>query len=100
MLEGERVSEGVKLYRPPVPEFEVEAVELPAGGKASLAGFDKSSSILLCVDGGADARTGDASHSLTRGTVHFVCSSPDAVELNANPETGLRAFRVHVNGAQ
>lgn len=99
VLEGKPVGGGVKLYRPPVPEFEVEAVELAPGGETSLPGFTKSSSILLCVDGGAVAGKGGASHTLSRGTVHFLCSSDDSVELSASAESGLRAFRVHVNGA-
>ncbi|KAJ0400326.1 hypothetical protein ATCC90586_007785 [Pythium insidiosum] len=91
---GRRVDAVARLYSPPVPEFEIEALQLPSGQQYELT-KRKEPSVLLVVEG-----TGAASHdrrtpvALSKGCVLLV-GAGEKVTLAA--ETALSAFRAFPN---
>lgn len=94
----ERPDQYTTLYRPPVPEFVVERVLLPAGVRHTLPAFHTSSSIALVVRGEATMRSGDEAQSGGAGAAWFLpARAPHALELEAAAGQELEVYRVHVN---
>ncbi|XP_061576780.1 mannose-6-phosphate isomerase isoform X2 [Cololabis saira] len=84
----------VTLYDPPVPDFTVIKIQVPANRKQySVAALD-SASIILVVEGDAVA-TAAAAHSditVRRGSVLFV-SANESLSLQVSSPSGMTLFR-------
>ncbi|XP_076323686.1 mannose phosphate isomerase isoform X2 [Tachypleus tridentatus] len=73
----------VVTYNPPVPEFAVSKIQIPAGTSSYELQVIDSGSILLILSGGAQARNatlGSGSLALSRGTIIFV-SAGETLQL-------------------
>ncbi|KAL6106354.1 mpi [Pungitius sinensis] len=84
----------VSLYDPPVPDFAVMRIQVPASVKQYTVAAVDSASILLVTEGDATA-TSAAAHSdipLGRGSVLFV-SANESVSLHAASKSGMTMFR-------
>ena len=63
----------MQIYDPPVPEFAVARVAIPAGSKDLPLQTIGGPSILLVIEGPLDIRTGDGTHmTAQKGAVVFV----------------------------
>uniref|UniRef100_H2L838 Mannose-6-phosphate isomerase n=1 Tax=Oryzias latipes TaxID=8090 RepID=H2L838_ORYLA len=84
----------VTLYDPPVPDFTVIKIQVPASVKDYTVAPVDSASILLVIEGDAMA-TAPAAHSditMRRGTVLFV-SANESLSLHISSPSGMLLFR-------
>uniref|UniRef100_A0A8C7WTC5 Mannose-6-phosphate isomerase n=1 Tax=Oryzias sinensis TaxID=183150 RepID=A0A8C7WTC5_9TELE len=84
----------VTLYDPPVPDFTVIKIQVPASVKDYTVAPVDSASILLVIEGDAMA-TAPAAHSditMRRGTVLFV-SANESLSLHISSPSGMVLFR-------
>ncbi|XP_034031822.1 mannose-6-phosphate isomerase [Thalassophryne amazonica] len=84
----------VSLYDPPVHDFTVMRIEVPASMKQyNLAAVD-SASILVVIEGDATATSAGALSDVTlrRGTILFV-SANESVSLHITSQSGMVMFR-------
>uniref|UniRef100_A0A3B5A972 Mannose-6-phosphate isomerase n=1 Tax=Stegastes partitus TaxID=144197 RepID=A0A3B5A972_9TELE len=84
----------VTLYDPPVPDFTVMRIQVPASMKQYIVAPVDSASILLVIEGEATATSAAALSDITlrRGTVLFV-SANESVSLHITSQTGMTLFR-------
>ncbi|NXF26749.1 MPI isomerase, partial [Rhodinocichla rosea] len=84
----------VYLYDPPVPDFTIMRIEIPASIKLYLISAMDSASILLVIQGTAvGTSTAAASEmSLRRGSVLFV-SANESISLHLSSPDGMLLFR-------
>uniref|UniRef100_A0A674GGG2 Mannose-6-phosphate isomerase n=1 Tax=Taeniopygia guttata TaxID=59729 RepID=A0A674GGG2_TAEGU len=84
----------VYLYDPPVPDFTIMRIEIPASVKLYLISAMDSASILLVIQGTAvGTSTAAASEmSLHRGSVLFV-SANESISLHLSSPDGMLLFR-------
>lgn len=90
---GERVDSVTRIYTPPVPEFEVEAIEVVSEQKYTPS-VRTGASILLIVAGEGVATTQHDRYDLARGRVFFLPAG-EQVELEAS--SNLTIFRASPN---
>ncbi|XP_039882286.1 mannose-6-phosphate isomerase [Simochromis diagramma] len=84
----------VSIYNPPVPDFTVMRIQIPASVKQyNIAPVD-SASILLVIEGEATGTSPAALSdlTLTRGSVLFV-SANESVSLHITSQSGMTLFR-------
>lgn len=91
---GDRLDEARRLYTPPVPEFEVEAIELGAHQKYALKPR-QGASLVLVVDGEGSASVGQEAVSVGRGRVYFQPAG-EHVSFETS-SSGLKMFRASPN---
>lgn len=90
---GDKVDDVTRLYTPPVPEFQVEAIALDANATYALRTLD-APSVLLVTSGSCSISDGEAV-ALTRGAVFFV---PAGQQLSVQSGSdGVVAFRASPN---
>uniref|UniRef100_A0A3Q2C7M4 Mannose-6-phosphate isomerase n=1 Tax=Cyprinodon variegatus TaxID=28743 RepID=A0A3Q2C7M4_CYPVA len=84
----------VTLYDPPVPDFTVMKIQVPASVKEYTIASVDSASILLVIHGDATATSAAAFSDITlrRGTVLFV-SANESVSLQISSQSGMTMFR-------
>nr|XP_057932431.1 mannose-6-phosphate isomerase isoform X2 [Doryrhamphus excisus] len=84
----------VTIYDPPVPDFTVMRIQVPASVKQYTVAPVDSASILLVIEGDATATSAGAlaDVSLRRGTVLFV-SANESVLLHVSSHAGVTMFR-------
>ncbi|XP_038157234.1 mannose-6-phosphate isomerase [Cyprinodon tularosa] len=84
----------VTLYDPPVPDFTVMKIQVPASVKEYTIASVDSASILLVIHGDATATSAAAFSDITlrRGTVLFV-SANESVSLQISSQSGMTLFR-------
>ncbi|XP_037538464.1 mannose-6-phosphate isomerase isoform X2 [Nematolebias whitei] len=84
----------VTLYNPPVPDFTVLKIQVPASMNTYTVASVDSASILLVVEGDATATSAAAFSDLTmrRGTVLFV-SANESLSLHITSPSGMTLFR-------
>ncbi|KAM9376943.1 mannose-6-phosphate isomerase [Pholidichthys leucotaenia] len=84
----------VSLYDPPVPDFTVMRIQVPASVKQYIVAPVDSASILLVIEGEATATSTAALSDivLRRGTVLFV-SANESVSLHITSQSGMTLFR-------
>ncbi|CAJ1056074.1 mannose-6-phosphate isomerase [Xyrichtys novacula] len=84
----------VTLYDPPVPDFTVMRIQVPASMKQYTIAPVDSASILLVIEGDASATSAAALSDVTlrRGTVLFV-SANESVSLHVTSQSGMNMFR-------
>ncbi|KAJ3596408.1 hypothetical protein NHX12_002815 [Muraenolepis orangiensis] len=84
----------VSIYDPPVPDFTVMRIQVPASVKQYTVAPLDSAGILLVVEGDATATSAAALSdiSLKRGTVLFI-SANEAVSLHVMSQSGMTMFR-------
>ncbi|KAK2842618.1 hypothetical protein Q5P01_012818 [Channa striata] len=84
----------VSLYDPPVPDFTVMRIQIPASVKQYTVAPVDSASILLVIEGNATATSAAALSdvALRRGTVLFV-SANENVSLHITSPSGMTMFR-------
>ncbi|KAF1386506.1 hypothetical protein PFLUV_G00095550 [Perca fluviatilis] len=84
----------VSLYDPPVPDFTVMRIQVPASVKQYTVAPVDSASILLVIEGDATATSAAALSDVTlrRGTVLFV-SANESVSLHITSQSGMNMFR-------
>ncbi|XP_071424216.1 mannose-6-phosphate isomerase isoform X2 [Pithys albifrons albifrons] len=84
----------VYLYDPPVPDFTIMRIEIPASIKLYLISAIDSASILLVIQGTAvGTSTAAASEmSLCRGSVLFI-SANESISLHLSSADGMLLFR-------
>uniref|UniRef100_A0A3B3YLD9 Mannose-6-phosphate isomerase n=1 Tax=Poecilia mexicana TaxID=48701 RepID=A0A3B3YLD9_9TELE len=84
----------VTLYDPPVPDFTVMKIQVPASVKDYTVASVDSASILLVIEGDATATSAAAFSdvTLTRGSVLFV-SANESVSLQVTSQSGMTLFR-------
>ncbi|CAG5957669.1 mannose-6-phosphate isomerase [Menidia menidia] len=84
----------VTLYDPPVPDFTVMKIQVPATVKEYTVAPVDSASILLVIEGDATATCPAALSdiSMRRGTVLFV-SANESVSLHVSSPAGMTLFR-------
>ncbi|XP_078712792.1 mannose-6-phosphate isomerase [Lampetra fluviatilis] len=80
------------VYDPPVPDFTVIRIEVPAGERSYTLRALDSASIVLTVRGEAQAQAAGRAVALGRGSVVFV-SAGESVPLTVGPQHGLLMFR-------
>ncbi|XP_069480615.1 mannose-6-phosphate isomerase isoform X1 [Ambystoma mexicanum] len=82
------------LYDPPVPDFTVIRIEVPASTKKYIVASIDSASIVLVIQGEATATSTSAlsDMSLRRGSVIFI-SANESVSLDLSSEGGMLLFR-------
>ncbi|GLE03253.1 hypothetical protein PINS_up012143 [Pythium insidiosum] len=91
---GQRLDAVARLYSPPVPEFEIEALQLQGGDRYELS-KRKGPSVLLVVEGsGAASHDQSTQVALSKGRVLLVGANQEVV-LTA--ETALSVFRAFPN---
>uniref|UniRef100_A0A3Q4HGD0 Mannose-6-phosphate isomerase n=1 Tax=Neolamprologus brichardi TaxID=32507 RepID=A0A3Q4HGD0_NEOBR len=84
----------VSIYNPPVPDFTVMRIQIPASVKQyNIAPVD-SASILLVIEGEATGTSPAALSdlTLTRGSVLFV-SANESISLHITSQSGMTLFR-------
>jgi len=99
VISGERVDDVTRIYTPPVPEFEVEAIELGQQRKQALSAR-KGASILLVVSGQGAASVASSEQptfSLTRGRVYFLPAGEKITLESSASSEGLKVFRASPN---
>lgn len=99
VISGERVDDVTRIYTPPVPEFEVEAIELDQHQKQALSAR-KGASILLVVSGQGAASVASSEQptfSLTRGRVFFLPAGEQVTLESSASSEGLKVFRASPN---
>ncbi|KAJ3097489.1 Mannose-6-phosphate isomerase [Phlyctochytrium planicorne] len=82
-----------KLYDPPIEEFSIVRVEVPAGEKEVHGGIDGPSILIVTRGGGSGRADGGDSVEVGKGFVFFVGANV-GVELMAGKE-GLSAYRAY-----
>ncbi|KAG7281844.1 hypothetical protein CRUP_031093 [Coryphaenoides rupestris] len=84
----------VSVYDPPVPDFTVMRIQVPASVKQYTVAPLDSAGILLVVEGDATATSAAALSDITlrRGTVLFI-SANEAVHLHVMAQSGMTMFR-------
>nr|XP_020478774.1 mannose-6-phosphate isomerase isoform X2 [Monopterus albus] len=84
----------VSLYDPPVPDFTVMRIQVPALVKQYTVAPVDSASILLIIEGDATATSAAALSDITlrRGTVLFV-SANESISLHIISQSGMTIFR-------
>ncbi|XP_072242412.1 mannose-6-phosphate isomerase [Leuresthes tenuis] len=84
----------VALYDPPVPDFSVLKIQVPASVKEYTVAAVDSASILLVIEGDAMATSPAALSDITvrRGTVLFV-SANESLSLHITSPSGMTLFR-------
>ncbi|XP_026222165.1 mannose-6-phosphate isomerase [Anabas testudineus] len=84
----------VTLYDPPVPDFTVMRIQIPASVKQYTVAPVDSASIILVIEGDATATCAAALSdvALRRGTVLFV-SANECVTLHITSPSGMTMFR-------
>uniref|UniRef100_A0A673K5P0 Mannose-6-phosphate isomerase n=1 Tax=Sinocyclocheilus rhinocerous TaxID=307959 RepID=A0A673K5P0_9TELE len=84
----------VYLYDPPVPDFTVMRIQIPASARQYTVSALDSASILLVIDGEAIATSAAALSdiTLTRGSVLFI-SANESVSLQVTSSSGMTMFR-------
>ncbi|TKS73966.1 Mannose-6-phosphate isomerase [Collichthys lucidus] len=84
----------VSLYDPPVPDFTVMRIQVPASVKQYTVAPVDSASILLVIGGDATATSAAALSDVTlrRGSVLFV-SANESVSLHITSHSGMNMFR-------
>ncbi|KAL4622791.1 mannose-6-phosphate isomerase isoform X1 [Arapaima gigas] len=84
----------VFLYDPPVPDFTVMRIQVPASAKQYLVAPLDCAGILLVVKGEATATSGTALSDLPlhRGSVLFI-SANESVSLHISSPSGMTLFR-------
>ncbi|XP_072837909.2 mannose-6-phosphate isomerase [Pogona vitticeps] len=89
-----RTDPHVYLYDPPIPDFAVMKIELPASNKLYLISAIDSASILLVVQGTATGTSTAAvsEMALHRGSVLFI-SANESVSLHMSSGEGMLLFR-------
>ncbi|XP_078541250.1 mannose-6-phosphate isomerase isoform X2 [Lissotriton helveticus] len=82
------------LYDPPVPDFSVIRIEIPASKKKYTVASIDSASILLVIQGEATAASDSALSdiSLRRGSVLFIAAN-ESVSLDLCSQSGMLFFR-------
>lgn len=95
MFSGDKVDEMSRLYSPPVPEFQVEAIELASYQHYAMRKRDEPS-VLLVVSGRANGTCGaEAPFTLTKGSVFFIPAGQE-LDLRCGSES-IAAFRASPN---
>ncbi|XP_047201870.1 mannose-6-phosphate isomerase isoform X3 [Girardinichthys multiradiatus] len=84
----------VTLYDPPVPDFTVMKIQVPASVKEYTVASVDSASILLVIEGDATATSAAAFSDVTmrRGSVLFV-SANESISLHVTSQSGMTLFR-------
>ncbi|XP_056455594.1 mannose-6-phosphate isomerase [Gadus chalcogrammus] len=84
----------VSIYDPPVPDFTVMRIQVPASVRQYTVAALDSAGILLVVEGDAIATSAAALSDITlrRGTVLFI-SANEAVSLHVTAQLGMTMFR-------
>lgn len=82
----------LKIYNPPVREFVLDVIELPASLEIYSARSIESASILLVLKGKGTCRNCDETYELSIGNILFI-SSGSAVKIK--PETNMLMYRAH-----
>ncbi|MEQ2213041.1 hypothetical protein XENOCAPTIV_008800 [Xenoophorus captivus] len=84
----------VTLYDPPVPDFTVMKIQVPASVKEYTVASVDSASILLVIEGDATATSAAAFSDITmrRGSVLFV-SANESISLHVTSQSGMTLFR-------
>ncbi|XP_004564602.2 mannose-6-phosphate isomerase [Maylandia zebra] len=84
----------VSIYNPPVPDFTVMRIQIPASVKQYNISPVDSASILLVIEGEATGTSPAALSdlTLTRGSVLFV-SANESVSLHITSQSGMTLFR-------
>ncbi|NXC21703.1 MPI isomerase, partial [Corythaeola cristata] len=84
----------VYLYDPPVPDFAVMRIEIPASIKLYLVSAVDSASILLVIQGTAVGTSTAAASEMTlrRGSVLFI-SANESISLHLSSPDGMLLFR-------
>lgn len=99
-FQGSKVDQFTTFYNPPVPDFAVDMIEVPAGTKEFTLRQVESASIVLVVEGEADSvevspqPMGDApvATSVQRGSVLFLASG-QSLSLKFKAGSRFLAFR-------
>ncbi|KAG7177073.1 mannose-6-phosphate isomerase-like [Homarus americanus] len=99
-FEGFKMDGYTTMYNPPVPDFAVDKIEVPAGVEQYTLRPMESASIVLVVEGSAGdvevnpASLGEVPHatSLERGSVVFLAAG-QSLALKPRPGSRLLAFR-------
>uniref|UniRef100_K3X7I7 mannose-6-phosphate isomerase n=1 Tax=Globisporangium ultimum (strain ATCC 200006 / CBS 805.95 / DAOM BR144) TaxID=431595 RepID=K3X7I7_GLOUD len=96
VFKGDKVNEMSRLYSPPVPEFQVEVIELAAYQHYAVPKREDSPSVLLVVSGSASGTCGEeAPFTLSKGSVFFVPAGEE-LDLRCGSD-GISAFRASPN---
>lgn len=96
VLQGARVHDGVRVYSPPVPEFQVEAIHVTPAGSPLTIPVRSGASILLITKG-----TGIAHHVAQQRTFAvragrtYLVGAHEVVRIEASE--GIEAFRAFPN---
>ncbi|TYZ64418.1 hypothetical protein PybrP1_012654 [[Pythium] brassicae (nom. inval.)] len=93
---GDKIDDAARLYSPPVPEFQVEAVDVGPRQRYALRTL-AAPSVLLVTRGSCDGSGGDASESvaLVRGSVFFLPAGQE-LDLRSGCD-GVTVFRASPN---
>ncbi|XP_051548667.1 mannose-6-phosphate isomerase-like isoform X2 [Myxocyprinus asiaticus] len=84
----------IYLYDPPVPDFSVMRIQIPASMRQYTVSSLESAGILLVIDGEGVASSAAAFSDITlkRGSVLFI-SANESVSLQLTSSTGMTMFR-------
>ncbi|XP_008946711.1 PREDICTED: mannose-6-phosphate isomerase, partial [Merops nubicus] len=84
----------IYLYDPPVPDFAIMRIEIPASIKLYLVSAVDSASILLVIQGTAVGTSTAAASEMTlrRGSVLFI-SANESISLHLSSPDGMLLFR-------
>jgi mannose-6-phosphate isomerase len=91
----DKQSEFSEIYDPPIPEFAVARVSVPAGaGDFSLPPL-QGPSILLVVEGEASVSAGETSYGVRRGVVLFVSAQTEMKFSPVDSNQGILMYRAY-----
>ncbi len=90
---GEPAADGVRVYRPPVPEFLIERVTVPAASSVLLASTC-GTAIVLVVSGSGVLSTGADDVIVRQGSSFAIA---DGLPLTITATDDLLLFRVQAN---
>ncbi|GAB9467695.1 Mannose-6-phosphate isomerase, class i [Globisporangium polare] len=94
IFSGDKIDAMTRMYSPPVPEFQVEAIDVAPYQHYALRKID-APSVLLVTSGTANGTCGAESFKLVKGSVFFI---PAGEELDTRcGSDGIAAFRASSN---
>ncbi|TMW69390.1 hypothetical protein Poli38472_001546 [Pythium oligandrum] len=100
ILHGERIDDVARIYSPPVPEFEVEALNITPGKSYRLSQRTGPSLLLITSGNGVARHRGKKSREfkVTKGQVYLIAAN-EAVEIvtASDAKGSLSAFRAFPN---
>ncbi|XP_060565731.1 mannose-6-phosphate isomerase-like [Ruditapes philippinarum] len=86
----------VRKFKPPIQDFAVTEISVPAGLKSTTLPAMSSASIVICIEGAASLNNQSLTQSIQvqRGTVLFISANEEAA-LEVSSANGMLLYRAH-----